>query len=826
MGNYSRNTFDRLKHYVSVRLQQGVPLVDADWNEMEDIRREEMRTFIRWFIGDGVPAGDNGFLVLAYAVNDLRIMPGRCFVDGREAVNDSLRNYTAQSLYNNPALATAWGVSVLPALTTPAAARTDTVYLDIWDREVPATEDSTLVNPAIGIETCVRLKQEWVVRVAEGATAPPTPVPPGHVYLRLATLIRAAGVGQISNVTDLRPTGISLGGGVVSGNLRVNGNVGINAEPAHRLFVAAGDEADGYTYGVVTNAATGSSTAGTMAISGSASSDGDGYVYGLDIDASGNGAGPKCAVTSSASGADGYKCAGNFFARTTSNASAAQTTAINAYADTSGSGHVDGLSVDCRGDGTGVKRGIYCRATGTDGPKYAAQFSASTSSTTSSAQTNAINAQTSGAGSGLVRGMYLTATGDGVGNKEGIMAYVSGADGNKYGGYFYANTSSSTSTVATTGIVASSSSAGNGTVSGLNVTASGNGSGDKTGISSSANGAAGRKYAGIFQASTTSATGSILTRGLNVDVQSANGGDSQGMWIDCYGTGSGRRWGIYARAFGTGGGDRYGIVASATGDGNTAYGIYASVSNTGAAYAGYFNGNVHVTGTISTWGTKPFLIDHPLDPYNKTLRHIAVESPEELCLYRGKVALDGSGNATVTMPEYFAALTTEEGATVCLTPIGRKPFLTSYEWNKKYTAFSVHGEAGGQVSYIVLANRDDPSVKLVRRPVEEEKRDATKGKLLCPEAYGESAEKAIAPPPTSVDEPESEAPVSAEGYEKATIEAAQARHNAHQQEAERSEQEFLARQALREQFAKEREAIVQHRKQKELAAQSSERKPR
>jgi len=33
MGNFSRNTFDPLKDYVAVRLQQGVPVLDADWNE-------------------------------------------------------------------------------------------------------------------------------------------------------------------------------------------------------------------------------------------------------------------------------------------------------------------------------------------------------------------------------------------------------------------------------------------------------------------------------------------------------------------------------------------------------------------------------------------------------------------------------------------------------------------------------------------------------------------------------------------------------------------------------------------------------------------------
>jgi hypothetical protein len=64
-GNFSRGqrTFDRLKHYVGVRLQQGVPIVDEDWNELEDIRREELRVFLKWFVGDGVPKGNSGFRI-------------------------------------------------------------------------------------------------------------------------------------------------------------------------------------------------------------------------------------------------------------------------------------------------------------------------------------------------------------------------------------------------------------------------------------------------------------------------------------------------------------------------------------------------------------------------------------------------------------------------------------------------------------------------------------------------------------------------------------------------------------------------------------------
>ncbi len=63
MGNFSRDTFDRIKHYVSVRLQQGVPIVDADWNELQDVRKHELETFLKWFVGNGVPLGNDGFAI-------------------------------------------------------------------------------------------------------------------------------------------------------------------------------------------------------------------------------------------------------------------------------------------------------------------------------------------------------------------------------------------------------------------------------------------------------------------------------------------------------------------------------------------------------------------------------------------------------------------------------------------------------------------------------------------------------------------------------------------------------------------------------------------
>jgi len=218
--------------------------------------------------------------------------------------------------------------------------------------------------------------------------------------------------------------------------------------------------------------------------------------------------------------------------------------------------------------------------------------------------------------------------------------------------------------------------------------------------------------------------------------QSDDGG-SNGVWG--INTDDGGR-GVYGRESYTGAGSfsSFGIYGSVANSGNLDIGVYGTCDDIVADYAGYFSGDIYVTGDVGA-GTKSFLIDHPDDPLNKTLRHRCVESPENLCLYRGKVELDGDGSATVEMPDYFVSLTKEDEATVNLTPVG-KPFMFGYEWNKDFTAFTVFGEPDREIAYIVLADRDDPVIRSLARPVVAEKgtpeSNIPKGLMLNPTAYG------------------------------------------------------------------------------------------
>jgi photosystem II stability/assembly factor-like uncharacterized protein len=65
-GDLSRNTFDRARHYSSVRLQQGRVVTDADWNEQADLTRNRAEVQARDTIGAcGAPLAAAGYALVA-----------------------------------------------------------------------------------------------------------------------------------------------------------------------------------------------------------------------------------------------------------------------------------------------------------------------------------------------------------------------------------------------------------------------------------------------------------------------------------------------------------------------------------------------------------------------------------------------------------------------------------------------------------------------------------------------------------------------------------------------------------------------------------------
>ncbi len=178
-----------------------------------------------------------------------------------------------------------------------------------------------------------------------------------------------------------------------------------------------------------------------------------------------------------------------------------------------------------------------------------------------------------------------------------------------------------------------------------------------------------------------------------------------------------------------------------TGTGS-AYGIYASAyTSTGSAYAGYFQGNVHVNGTLSkSAGT--FKIDHPQDPENKYLIHSFVESPDMKNIYDGVVIIDNSGKAIVELPSYFETL--NENFRYLLTAIGSSApniYISKEITNNKFEIAG--GNAGQKISWQVTGIRKDPYAKANPVIVEQEKNANDKGKYLNPELFSQPKSKAI-----------------------------------------------------------------------------------
>ena len=193
MAMITPDTFNPLHSYISVRLLQGVPLVDANWNEAHDVRKFEVQAFLKWFVGNGVSEGNDGFRIAdltSVVVDDVDVWDfviqrgvgaapdgtnnverglryiGRCLVDGMDVLVARDRRFRAQALHvtqeGSAAQESLLGVPRIAEI--PVGDDPVVVYLNVWERPVTAAEDSSLVHSDLRVESCARLKREWVVR--------------------------------------------------------------------------------------------------------------------------------------------------------------------------------------------------------------------------------------------------------------------------------------------------------------------------------------------------------------------------------------------------------------------------------------------------------------------------------------------------------------------------------------------------------------------------------------------------------------------------------------------------------------------------------------
>jgi hypothetical protein len=174
----------------------------------------------------------------------------------------------------------------------------------------------------------------------------------------------------------------------------------------------------------------------------------------------------------------------------------------------------------------------------------------------------------------------------------------------------------------------------------------------------------------------------------------------------------------------------------------TCAGIYGqSVSDYGGTiWAGYFDGWTKVVGNFYATA-KFFKIDDPQHPADRTLTHACVESNEFKNVYDGVTATDASGNATVTLPDWFEFL--NKDFRYQLTVIGQfaQVVISSEIANNQFGIKS--DKPNVKVSWQVTGIRNDAYVKAHPFQVIEDKPAALKGKYLNPVEQGVSPELGV-----------------------------------------------------------------------------------
>jgi hypothetical protein len=267
----------------------------------------------------------------------------------------------------------------------------------------------------------------------------------------------------------------------------------------------------------------------------------------------------------------------------------------------------------------------------------------------------------------------------------------------------------------------------------------------------------GTGQAAEFHSSTSSATLFVGNSGSGGGIRADTGDTGQGSAVTGYNYGTDRyaaefeilkttnpRAAIYARTAGTGQ-----AIDAEVNSATTADALFArTTSPTAGSYAGVFSGPVQISCSAATCNTtnalqvvgnftatvKNFKIDHPLDPANKYLYHSSVESPDMKNIYDGVVTTDGSGLATVTLPEYFEALNRDFRYQLTVLGTFAQAIVKDEIHNNQFTIQT--NAPNVKVSWQVTGIRHDAYANAHPMEVEQDKPAAERGRYLEPAAFG------------------------------------------------------------------------------------------
>lgn len=147
------------------------------------------------------------------------------------------------------------------------------------------------------------------------------------------------------------------------------------------------------------------------------------------------------------------------------------------------------------------------------------------------------------------------------------------------------------------------------------------------------------------------------------------------------------------------------------------------------------------TFSVVGGGSKGFQIDHPLHPLTKWLHHAAIESDERRNIYGGIVTLDGAGEAVVTMPDWFNAISRDAVPIVTALDMPAPNLHTTARDISRSVltpyAFEIRGGNPGQrIAWQMMTTRDDQYARRHPYVVEEDKNGEDVGYVSKAKAFG------------------------------------------------------------------------------------------
>ncbi|MET0340073.1 MAG: DUF6519 domain-containing protein [Polyangiales bacterium] len=158
-ADLTRDTFRPNAAFLRVLAQQGRPILDADLNEQTSILLRQLQTFIVDLVGPQFRARTGGFEIdFDDDRSDLSIAPGRFYAEGLACENHVEVTYLKQTF------APYYDADPPKPLFAPGSHYF--VYLDAWERHVPANAFPLLREVALGgTDTASRSQVVWQVRI-------------------------------------------------------------------------------------------------------------------------------------------------------------------------------------------------------------------------------------------------------------------------------------------------------------------------------------------------------------------------------------------------------------------------------------------------------------------------------------------------------------------------------------------------------------------------------------------------------------------------------------------------------------------------------------